>query len=211
MKYLIILTSFAFLLFNSCSDDEQGTPVVDVTPELESEINLNIDGVEETISFDCENTPSIYFSGITSDFTTNKLIFDQGFKEIPISEDRIFNYNIILYYENDISNLDINQLKAFIQENPETIQIEVSLVEEDLTYKNQFYDLNGLEAMYEERNIVADNEVFNFALGQTNSFDCLDNSTTLEMDINYSADLKTQDEANVKSIDVDMTIHLRKW
>jgi len=211
MRPIIILTSLAFLFFFSCNDNEQGSPIVEATPELESNININIDGTEEVISFDCQNTPSIYASGITTDFTTNKLIFDQGFTEIPISADRIFNYKIILYYENDISNLDINQLKEFIRENPETVQIEVSLIEGDLAYKNQFYNLNGLEAMYEERNIVAENEVFNFTLGQTNSFDCLDNLPTLEMKIKYSADLKTKDKLNVIPIDLDMDIHLRKW
>ena len=58
---------------------------------------------------------------------------------------------------------------------------------------------------------MAENEVFRFTTGEVNSFDCLDNWETVELNVEYSAILKTLDELDQKSFTSEFKIHLREW
>ena len=203
--YLII----PILFFCSCKDE---MPDVDTASEtLENTYILNIEGVQETLLFDCENAPSVYASGVSNDQTTNKFIFDQGYSFIPISSERELIYTIIIYTNTDIRTLDSEGLKLLIADKPDIINFEISFKEEGKLFKNQFYGLSGFNPQYEERNIVAENEVISFEIGNTNTFECMDNNETIELDVEYSAIIKTEDELSQKNISLDLKIHLGLW
>jgi hypothetical protein len=187
-------------------------PGVDTASEsLENTYILNIEGVQETLSFDCENAPSVYASGVSNDQTTNKFIFDQGYSFIPISSERELIYTTIIYTNTDIRTLDSEGLKLLIADNPDIINFEISFKEEGKLFKNQFYGLSGFNPQYEQRNIVAENEVISFEIGNTNTFECMDNNETIEIDVEYSAIIKTEDELSQRNISLDLKIHLGLW
>ena len=205
LYYLLI----PILIFCSCKDE---IPFVDNDSEsLENTYVLNIDGVTETLSFDCTNAPSLYASGVRNDQTTNKFVFEQGYSFIPISSERQLIYTTIIYTNTDIRTLDFEGLKLLIEGNPDIINFEITFEEEGKIFKNQFYELSGFSPQYEERNIVAENEVINYEIGNTNSFECMDNNETLEIEVEYSAIIKTEDELNQKNISLDLKVHLNLW
>lgn len=173
--------------------------------------SLTIDGETETLSFDCTNAPSLYSVGVRNDETTNKFIFDQGYTSIPISSGGEFIYKVIIYTHVDIRDLDAEELKLLLDENPDIVSFEITLTEEEKIFKNQFYELSGFNLLFEKRNIVAENEVITFKTEDINAFECMDNNETIELNLDYSAIIKTEDEQNQKEVSLDLKIHLNLW
>ncbi len=209
-KILYLFISLVFLC--SCSDDTSDNIGEDQEPDvLENSFTLDVDGAIETLSFDCLNSLSAYGTGARTDQTTDKFIFDQGYSFIDLSSGQRLVYQFILFTEQDIRLLSATELSSLISENPDLLGLEVSLMEGENVFKNQFYDLSSLGPGYDARNIVADNELFNFSIGDINTFECLDNIEIIALDVSYSGIIKTEDESEQRSISLNMDTHLRTW
>lgn len=210
IKYFVLI--IPFLIISSCKEEIViSDPQIEV-PELGNSFSLIIDGVEERFSFEgCENLPSIYQTKSTNEFDTGKNLIYQGLDSIPISSEMDLSYKLFFYAPEDMMNLDIEEMKQFIEENPEIISLEIALKEENRTYQNQYFEWDNLIVLYEDRTIVSDNEEFSITAGNINSFDCVVDRKTLEFDVEYSGTLKTESEMDIKEISLSMQIHLLYW
>ena len=210
MKYLFLI--IPFLIISSCKEEMIIVdPPVEV-PELGNAFSLIIDGVEENFSFEgCENLPSIYQTKSRNEFDTGKNLIYQGLDSIPISSEIELSYKLFFYATEDMINLDIEEMKQFIEENPEILSLEISLKEEGRTYQNQYFEWANLILLYKDRNIVSDNEELSITAGDINSFDCVVDRKTLEFKVEYSGTLKTESEMDTKEISLSMQIHLLYW
>lgn len=194
-NFLYLFLPLIFLC--SCPDDTSDNMGENQEPEnLENTFSFNIDGESETLSFDCTNSPSLYAFQIVNFPSFDKFLFNQGYNALPFSVDKELIYQIIIYTEHNIRGWGSEELIALITENPDLVTLEVTLNEEGSVFKNQFVDFGSLNGGYEERNIVAENEMFNFTLGEINTFECQDNIETIALSVQYSAIIKTEDGSN---------------
>ena len=208
MKYFFLI--IPILIVSSCRKE---MVIVDTPIEIfkfKSSFSLIVDGVEDNYSFGCGNFPSIYRTRFRNEFDTGKNLIDQRLDSIPISSERELSYKLFFYATEDMRNLDIEDMKLFIEENPEIVSLEIALTEGGKTYQNQYFDGSNLAALYEDRNIVADNEEFSITTGDINS-DCVVDRKLLELAIEYSGNLKTESEIDIKEISLSMQIQLLYW
>lgn len=206
MKYLPYFLVIAALIFSSCNDEEPIDPMPEAV-QLSTQLSLSLDGNQVDLVFDCDEQPGLYSSGSRTDVITGKFIFDQGYLRIPLTATQTMILNTIIYTEMDIRQMDLSDLATFIGAHPETFHIDIAIEEGSRTYKNVFYE----PSEFEERNNVAENEAIQYSFGSVNSFDCLDNTNTIELDFNYAAILKEENMNDQKEIDASFQIHMRSW
>jgi len=179
--------------------------------ETESAILLTIDGAEESIIFGCQSAPSLYSVGYRQDGSAGKYLYDQGYQKIPLQENRALAFDLIMYTDIQIEELSASELKELLETNPQLLEIEVSLEENDLVYQNQFQELPSLQSDYANKKIVAENEVLNFELGEIKSFECFDDASKIVLNLEYQAIIKTKDQQDQKSISLNLQIFLGEW
>mgnify|MGYP000306204154 CR=1 FL=1 len=209
MKIFQFLTLFLVILLSSCDKDN---PVTETEPnviQMENVMRISIDGnPAELFSFDCLNSPSVYAIGSRRDVQTGKYIFEQGFLKIPLANNNSLAFQTIIYSEDDISRIEGLDLKSLIETNPQILHADISFQENNLEFRNQFYNLSGLEIDYENRNVVVENEQVNIVLGNVDRFQCNNEITMLEMNVEYSGVIKTIDGSSQKAIDIDFKTYL---
>lgn len=200
------------LLAYSCQEDMIVVEPQIETPELGNNFELIVDGVEVDYSFEgCSNLPSIYRTKSTNEFESGKNLIRQSLDSIPISSELELSYKLYFYSSEDLNSLSIEDMKQLIIDNPEIVSLEVALKQNNTTYQNQYYEWNNLIVLYQDRNIVAENEEYKITAGNVNEFDCVLNRKTLEFEVEYSGILKTESEMESVEISLDMKIHLMHW
>ena len=216
MKTYHIIFAFALLFLFNCSNDDDGQgseggnePMEEFIP-LESVINLNIEGVEETIDFECQTQPSVYGLGIRNDIS-GKTFYDQNYTSIKIAEGKSFVYQLVVFDEVEMPAFDNDEFKTYLQENPDKVYFIIRYFENDIEYTNLIYDLVGLGTDFENHQLIAENNQFTYSLGEWNAFECLDENPTLELEVQYSGLLKSLDDSEDRLFELDMNVHIFKW
>ncbi len=199
--YLLILVSlFSF----SCSDQD----VPSVTPEvlMENSFSITIDDKEESLSFSCPDSPDLYSMEFRQE--ENDLYFhSQGYLKLPLENNRVIKYLIIIYHEEDLRSMSGTELKEFVSNNMESVYFDIELADNETIYRNQFFGPAG----FSNRTSVAENERFNLDLGEPVSFDCADDWDMVDMTISYSGIIKTEDAAQEIEITADFDLQLWGW
>lgn len=211
MKNLFYLIVPVLFLCSCPGNLEEPSNVVAV---LVDEFNLNVEGEPDNITFNCsQDLAPLYASEIRRDHTTNKFIYDQGYTSITLPSSRELIYRVIIFTEEDLSSFDTPSLESWIFNNQEAVHFEIEIREDDEIFKNQFYGFSNssFNPLYEERNIVAENEMFSFETQSSTVYPCIDNNTILTFNLEYSAIIKTENESKQKDINLDFNIHLRAW
>lgn len=205
MRFFLFLVTLSLVFLTSCKEDD---PVI--LPEVienQHVLTLSVDGEQYDLEFSCEDAPDLYSMGSRTDVVTGKFIFDQGYLTIPLSAEQTMKLNLVIYTEMDIMEMDMFELVEFLEAHPETLHYEVAIEEGDQVFKNVFFGTGE----FEERTVVAENETITYAFAEENTFDCLDNWPTVQLDLDYKATIKTQDEMASKEIDVNFEMHVRAW
>lgn len=205
MRSILLLATLSLVFLSSCKDEDP--VIIGEVAENQHELALAIDGTQFDLDFSCEEAPDLYAMGMGTDLTTGKFIFDQGYLTIPVSIDQTLKLNLVMYTEMDIRQMEMSELVEFLEAHPETLHFDVAIEEGDKLFKNIFYG----PGEFEERAMVAEDETITYAFAGENTFDCLDNWPSVELNLEYKATLKTEDITVAKEIDVNFDLHMRAW
>ncbi len=208
MKFSNLYLLFCLFLVLSCQQDDPGFEQITEPLEMEHVIEFSINNEDqEPITFDCNNAPALYGSEIRQDVSNDNYLFSQGFLSIPLSNSREIKYTFIIYGEDDIKNLEAMELKSFIENNPESIYFDIEFIQNGINYRNQFFTPEE----FGNRNVVANDEEFNFVISEPSTSDCTDNSQVLFTSIDYTGTISTEDQSQQIELAVKLQAHLRTW
>jgi len=149
MKTIIYLL-LPILFLTACADELME---VEQVPEPQSDfgllvnkLNLSINGEAHSISFGCNDAPSIYQTRTV--LALDSILYLQGYPNIPISDTASLKCDIIVYTDTDLSDISPEDLKAYMENNPEFVFFDLTYDDGTDTYKNQFYTEPNFELRY---------------------------------------------------------------
>lgn len=175
-------------LLNSCCKTSN-TIINEI--ELESKFTITTELGQEEFSYGCYELGLL--GSRSGDIFTDKLIYEQANNtRIVLSTGQSLRISLVIYTETSLELLTIDELRSFLIATPETLDVDIELIDGDNILKNQFVELVGFGKNYENRKIVADDQVVSFMIGDTEISDCNDGWPVVKIDVTYSGTLKTE-------------------
>lgn len=198
MRHIAFFIALIILPFSCKDDDFNGGSEVPVS-EVNSYINLNIDGMTfDSIKQDCIQTYTGTNNGLV--WGENDFVLRQGFK-FDVGDDMTIECMVYIFDEMARYELYTPELMAdYINNRKENVSIEITIEKEGLVFKNQWFD-DWKIPEFLSRDIVDANASFTITTEEAIRPSCTENWPLLPINVMYSGFLETEDGQNSMNLD----------
>lgn len=194
---------FLFVIFNffffGCRKNDETKPDDVWVTEVNSYINLNIDGMNfDTIEADCIRTYTGTINGLV--WSEDDFVLRQGFS-LDIEEGMSVECMVYIFDKANRYQLYTPELMAdYINNRKDNVSIDVTIEKGGLVLKNQWFD-DWKIPEFLLRDIVDSNAVFTITTEEPVRPNCTENWPLLPINVMYSGILETKDGQNSVSLD----------